>query len=675
MLTEGQLIANRYRIVRLLKKGGMGAIYEAFDDVLRSPVVVKQNCVADPGMRAAFEREAQLLANLSHNSLPRCKDLMSEGGGQFLILEFVEGEDLKALMTRKRTWLPNETVADLAWQLLDALEHIHGESVLHRDIKPANIKFNGGRAYLLDFGIAYGQSGEMDTVDADGFNWGYRSKRYSLPEQPHYRRTSPSGDLYSLAATLYYTLTNVEPVDAEERYERVSRGERDPLEDVRLYNPAADEVLSRAVMWALSLDADERPQSVAELRGAMFHEPVVRGFLTARLLSEAVALVALACLIFFVLRPSVSGQADAAPLPPHQIDRPAPVEPVTQPTPSPTPPPAEEAARLAGEAERLRQRGYDREAWNVLEEASELNESDPYIHYLFGDILWESITDNGEFHGRIHEVEEQADHVLKLVRSPGSAREQIARAWANFAKANLDRRPAGRARLDRAIADADEVLTKYDQDSVGALLIRAAATYLKAGPQLDAETARRVLADSERAVELAPEYAQAHANLAEIHFALGLRAVEPARAEHLELARRGFGRAAELVSRAGFYKNIGDVYFEMGDFENAADSFEKSTRVDGTYYQAFIGLGDACIQTGRWAEAVTNYLRANDLNETSNKLKVYVLRKLKVAYHNLKQFDRAEECQREALNLAQGGTTPKEKESSRISPRGGPGRR
>lgn len=657
MLTEGQILDARYTIVRRLKKGGMGAVYEASDNLLGAPVAIKENCVADPAMRTAFQREAQLLANLRHPSLPRCSDLLSEGESQYLAMEFIGGDDLAALMTKRRTWLPNETVADLAWQLLDALAYIHSESVQHRDIKPANIKLRDGHVYLLDFGLAYGQTGEMDTIAE--FNWKYHSKGYASPEQAKCGRTTPASDLYSLAATLYYLLTNVQPADAEARFEGVRRDKRDLLEDIRVYNPAADERISRVIMQALSLSSAARPQSAEAMRELMFPEESaeperrgVRGFLTTRLLSEILALGVFACILFFVIRTSKQTQISVPPVIIEQVSKPTPtpVKPVVEPSPSPV----QEAARLAKEVELARQSGNDDddEIWHKVVRAITLDENNPYLHFLLGDILWDTIVDNGELSQRIPEVLEEANLILRLVQSPRSEQEYVARAWANFAKANLDRAGHYQSRLDQAIADTSEVLTKYAPDSVAALTLRASATLRKAaGSQIEEETARRILQDYDHAIRVAPGYAQLYANQAAIYFALGRPVSAPSRARDLELARQGFEKAAGLEPRANFYKNLGEVYFEMGNFDKAIDNFSAATREDPAYYQAYVGLGEVFFQKERWDEAKTNYLEANLRNKTSDKLRKYVLTKLGTTYNNLKQFDRAEESCRLALKL------------------------
>jgi serine/threonine protein kinase len=600
----------------------MGAVYKGFDSTLGVLVAIKENRVEDKIMRAAFQREAQLLANLRHPSLPHCLDFLEVDGVQYLVMECIEGDDLATLMTKKRTWLSNETVEDLAWQMLDLLEYVHGESVLHRDIKPANIKLMDGRVYLLDFGLAYGQSGEMDTFAVGEFNWMYGSKNYSPLEQSMCRRTSPASDLYSLAATLYYLLTNVKPVDAEVRFESVSHGGRDPLEDIRLYNSAADMAVSRAVMHALSINADERPQSAGEMREIMFPKETagaqggrVRRFLSARLLSECLVLGVLAYLVISVLLPRVISKPSVSSPPVIQARTPppAPAAPASEPSLSPI----EEAAQLADEAERQRLGGDDEGALNKIERALDLNENNAYAHYIHGDILLDTITDSSEFSELMSEVIEDADRIRSLVQSPRSMQECLALTWADYVKATRNWPHIDLALLDQAIANSKEVLTKYDPDSVMALTIRASATWTKFGPQLDEQMTRRVFEDYDRVIKLAPKYAQAHANLAKIHLALALRVAAPARGEQLELASQGFEEAIRLTPRAGLYQYLGDVYFEMQNFEKAA----------------------------------TNYLEANRLNQNSDNWREYVFTQLCTAYNNLNQFDRAAESCQHALEL------------------------
>jgi len=156
-ITQGELFVNRYRIVTKFGQGGMGAVYRAWDMNLRKPVALKENLDTSPAAKEQFEREANILANLSHTNLPRVTDhFFLEERGQYLVMDFVEGEDLES-MVRRLGPLPVDQVLTWTSQICSALDYLHHQTspIIHRDIKPANIKITpDGRAILVDFGIA-----------------------------------------------------------------------------------------------------------------------------------------------------------------------------------------------------------------------------------------------------------------------------------------------------------------------------------------------------------------------------------------------------------------------------------------------------------------------------------------------------------------------------------------
>ena len=155
-LQPGQVLNNRYRIVKPLGKGGFGAVYRAWDINLNKPCAVKENLTALPEAQRQFQREARVLASLTHPNLPRVIDHFTiEDQGQYLVMDFVEGEDLGSMLLRGKRL---EISQSLKWtnQVADALSYLHTRNppVVHRDVKPPNIRITPeGKAMLVDFGL------------------------------------------------------------------------------------------------------------------------------------------------------------------------------------------------------------------------------------------------------------------------------------------------------------------------------------------------------------------------------------------------------------------------------------------------------------------------------------------------------------------------------------------
>jgi len=270
-LDRGSLLNNRYRIVEILGQGGMGSIYRAVDENLGVDVAVKENLFTTEEYARQFRREAVILANLRHPNLPRVTDhFVIEPQGQYLVMDYVEGEDLRERMERDGTFSDADVVI-LGAAVCDALSYLHSRQpqIVHRDIKPGNVKISpSGQIILVDFGLAkLIQGGEATTTGARAMTPGY-----SPPEQYGTARTDHRSDVYSLGATLYVTLTAVLPEDALAR----AMGQSE-LTPIRKYNPKVSRRLAVVIERALELRPDDRYQSAEEFKQALLNTRVITG--------------------------------------------------------------------------------------------------------------------------------------------------------------------------------------------------------------------------------------------------------------------------------------------------------------------------------------------------------------------------------------------------------------
>lgn len=276
MLSRNQFLHNRYRIIRPLGKGGFGRVYEALDDKLDCIVAIKQRHAElhEEKLRRAFEREAKLLANLRHPVLPKVSDHFFEGDGQYLVMEFIEGDDLATLLAKRQQPFSVGQILFLADEVLKALEYLHTrpEVIIHRDIKPANIKLaSESEIFLLDFGLAKGYAGAMTipgTSQRSSSVHGYTAAYASL-EQLTNAGTSEQSDLYSLGATLYNLVTGRIPATASQRYKSIEMGQRDPLLASHEVNPAVPLPISLVLSQAMAMSRRDRLKSAREMRLAL----------------------------------------------------------------------------------------------------------------------------------------------------------------------------------------------------------------------------------------------------------------------------------------------------------------------------------------------------------------------------------------------------------------------
>ena len=264
-LSIGQILNNRYRIDKILGQGGFGAVYQALDLNLERAYALKENLQVSPEAQRQFRREALLLAGLSHPNLPRVTDhFVIQGQGQYLVMDFVDGEDLQTMLNRQGRLSEAQALAWIA-HVCDALEYLHTQNppVIHRDIKPANIRIRAdGRAVLVDFGIAKTfDAGQATTLGAKAVTPGF-----SPPEQ--YGQGAPTdgrSDVYALGATLYALLTGSAPPDSID----VITGSAPASRPVKELAPGVSPHTGAAIEKAMALDRQQRWRSAQEFKQAL----------------------------------------------------------------------------------------------------------------------------------------------------------------------------------------------------------------------------------------------------------------------------------------------------------------------------------------------------------------------------------------------------------------------
>jgi len=254
---------NRYTIQQHLKSGGFGAVYLAADAVFNArPCVIKESFGTSAADIEQFEQEAAILSVLRHPHLVQVTDQFAEPHRpQYLVMEYIDGEDLEEVLKRYPGGLPEADVLTWIEQVLDALAYCHtfNPPVIHRDIKPSNIRIRrtDGKAILVDFGIAkIGDPTRSTHQGARGATDGY-----SPIEQYTSAGTGSFSDVYALGATLYHLLTGVEPPPAPALQAGTAT-----LQPPRSHRPAISAQTERAIMTAMQTKIADRYQTVGEMR-------------------------------------------------------------------------------------------------------------------------------------------------------------------------------------------------------------------------------------------------------------------------------------------------------------------------------------------------------------------------------------------------------------------------
>jgi len=297
MLENGKIIDGRYKICEKIGSGGFGAVYLAEDTRFsgNNRVAIKQIMTDNERVAKTSQVEADLLYNLSHPNLPKVTNCFKEEGANFIVMDYISGEDLAQGLMKKRKFQIDE-VLKIADTVLDALEYLHSFPIYHRDVKPHNIKIDEkGKIFLLDFGTAKGNMSEetektlqFGGQSITGYTPFYAPLEQVLRVDPNSfllltalneeklrdfaeRKTDGRSDIYALGATLYHLLTGFSPEQATAtvRAHALWSEKSDPLPNVQTLNAEVSPALAAAIHRALEVMPEHRFQTAAEFRESL----------------------------------------------------------------------------------------------------------------------------------------------------------------------------------------------------------------------------------------------------------------------------------------------------------------------------------------------------------------------------------------------------------------------
>ena len=259
----GELIAGRYELEELVGSGGMSSVYRAHDRLLERTVALKilhEQFTRDDDYVERFRREARAVAQLAHPNIVTVIDRGEQDGRQFIVFEYVDGMNLKELMTQEGPLSPREAI-ELALQVARGLSFAHESGLVHRDVKPQNVLLDiDGRAKVTDFGIAHAV--DVDGMTITGTIMG--TSNYIAPEQARGQPVDEQTDVYSLGCVLYELLVGDVPFDGDNFVAVAMRHVNDPVPSVRDVRPEVPPRLDWAIQQAMAKDHDERFESMAD---------------------------------------------------------------------------------------------------------------------------------------------------------------------------------------------------------------------------------------------------------------------------------------------------------------------------------------------------------------------------------------------------------------------------
>jgi eukaryotic-like serine/threonine-protein kinase len=267
-----ELIGGRYVLEEHVGSGGMSRVYRAHDRLLERTVALKilhEHYSQDDEYVERFRREARAVAQLAHPNVVTVIDRGEHEGRQFIVFEYVDGENLKQLVAREGP-LPARQVIELGLQVASALASAHDRGVVHRDVKPQNVLLSEeGMPKVTDFGIA--RSADIESVTLTGTVMG--TSEYLPPEQARGEPVDVRSDVYSLGAILYELCTGRVPFPGENPVSVAMRHLHEPVPSMRERRPDIPPRLEAAIRRAMAKDPAERfgsmPELIAELEACL----------------------------------------------------------------------------------------------------------------------------------------------------------------------------------------------------------------------------------------------------------------------------------------------------------------------------------------------------------------------------------------------------------------------
>ncbi len=263
-LTTGSTFAGRYQIIEELGKGGMGKVYRVLDKKLDEEValkLIKPEISSDKETIQRFSNELKLARKIAHRNVGKMYELMEAEGTHFITMEYVPGQDLRALI-RQTGQLTAAKALSIARQVCEGLAEAHALGVVHRDLKPGNILIDkDGNARIMDFGIARSLQGKGIT----GAGVMIGTPEYMSPEQVEGKEADQRSDIYSLGIILYEMLTGRVPFEGDTPLAIAVKHKTEVPRDPKLVNAQIPEDLSRVVLKCLEKDKEKRYQSADEL--------------------------------------------------------------------------------------------------------------------------------------------------------------------------------------------------------------------------------------------------------------------------------------------------------------------------------------------------------------------------------------------------------------------------